>query len=156
LKVTLFAPLFLSPYKFLRQFIDLDWVQVGVHGFYHTPRECQMWGGGQVAYCCSYAEPLGFAKVFRPPQWAFNYDAIGNFKKDDWIFAGHHQHNELKTYSGRVYYGDSIYLSNNVINTYERVHGHLTENINNSIDVIYTSIIDNYRDAEFKFITEVV
>lgn len=144
LKVTLFASPGLCSPEYLKYVAKHDWIELGMHGWYHTSLECSNWTQSQTSYCLSWWEDQGYPHIFRPPQWAHNVHLLTALKKRNWIYAGHPDHVETKEFPGMKY----VPIGQNM------VHGHLTSGIANSIDVLFAEWAREFKDKEFEFITK--
>ena len=66
--VTAYAvPNRLGPVKELRE--EFPWLIFGIHGFEHTPCECQCWTKEMAVAHMERALAMGYDPVFKPPHW---------------------------------------------------------------------------------------
>jgi len=160
LKITLFASPGLCTLSFLERWASYDWVELGVHGWYHASLECQSWRTDQMEHCLDTTEKMGvFKKIFRPPQWAHNPRIFQPLKDRNWIYAGHYDQIETTDFHNKgdkVYFCGSKFIVPSVIDGNIREHGHITEGMPNSIDIMLDTWVENFKDKEFSFITEEV
>ena len=89
LRVTLFAiPGRCSP-ELLARYKALDWVELGVHGYYHSSCECIVWGFDEACEKLSELEALGWTKLFKAPGWQINEEVYKAIHFMGWAIADH-------------------------------------------------------------------
>lgn len=161
LKVTLFASPGLCSQQYLKYVNKHDWIEIGMHGWYHTAKECDHWGTATAQTCLDLAVEMGvFVPMFRPPQWAGSEGLSKVLLRHNWIYAGHHQQQETFDFhnsGGRVYLADTPEIYPGLVDGHVlKRHGHLTAGIPNSIDVMLDIWSEEFKDHEFEFISKYV
>lgn len=97
LKVTLFTIPGVSSAEYLKDFSDLDWIELAVHGWGHDPnQECLMWSEDEAHGLMMMAEQMGvFVKGFRPPGWQISPLVLKVLKRRGYWVAVHEKDHML-------------------------------------------------------------
>lgn len=160
-KATLFAiPAEMTPELLGWVQANRDWIQLGVHGFFHSSNfECNQMTYDDFGYMMNlFAAVLdkNFVTMFRAPGWQISDGAMEWLKDHDWIIA------DQAYNDGRRPLGMKKYIYNDPEKTYkikdklvDAYHGH-TWNVGwNGIYEDYDKVEDLVKNCkEFKFITE--
>jgi calcineurin-like phosphoesterase family protein len=150
LKVTLFAIPGRCSDELLARYRDLDWVELGVHGYHHSTMECAAWTYDEtVEKLREIAEFWSGSKLFKAPGWIANqavYDALFD---EGWMVADNAFHCEnfgeqpIKRYVYNIPF-DGI-----------SIHGHTWDCMGNGPsdwDALFDGVPSN---ATFRFVSEV-
>jgi hypothetical protein len=149
-KVTLFTiPQRISD-TLLKQYLDLDWIEIAMHGWYHTKGECFYWTEEDAMAKFQRCVDRGFIRGFKAPHWLMTPAVYRAAHQAGWWVADHHDRavirDEVKDKPRCYTYNDG---GRDVI----RAHGH-THNIeDNGID----EAMDHFtfkKDTPFLFIGE--
>ena len=89
LKVTLFAIPTRCSDELLARYRALDWVEIGVHGYHHSSRECLVWGYEEACEKLNALEAAGWTKLFKPPNWQINEEVYKALHFLGWAVADH-------------------------------------------------------------------
>lgn len=93
LKVTLFAIPYRCSDDLLARYRDLDWVELGVHGYHHSTMECATWGYDEaVARLTEIEEWWPGTKLFKAPGWVGNPELYRALLDRGWKAATHIGH----------------------------------------------------------------
>ena len=88
-KCTLFAIPSRCSDELLARYRALDWVELGVHGYHHSSRECSVWGYEETLSKLEELEGLGWDKLFKAPGWQTNDELYKALSNRDWAVADH-------------------------------------------------------------------
>lgn len=143
-----------------------SWVELAVHGFYHTSNyECE-----KMTYDEFYDSVMDFSgnydsgilskfkKIFRAPGWQISTDAMLWLHDNDWVLADQAYNNARRPIGLRTYlYDDSSKVFSIDGSPVLAYHGH-TWNVGwNGIYEDYDKVSDLVRNCEeFKFLSEVM
>lgn len=102
-KITLYS----IPNK-LGHVIDLvgeygDWITFAIHGWEHVPFECRAWTEEQAIRYIQMAREMGYAPVFKAPNWTYDEELVRACEKEGVIL--HHHPSKQVVGTGRVYPG---------------------------------------------------
>ncbi|MDD5016329.1 MAG: hypothetical protein PHW73_14770 [Atribacterota bacterium] len=104
-KVTLFSIPALWRNNILKQVANLDWIELGVHGFdHHANNEVLKWDRQKWYEIINMAESSGcYQKLFKAPNWEMSDLGYFILKENDWAVAvREHQIKDLQP--GSKYY----------------------------------------------------
>jgi SAM-dependent methyltransferase len=149
LKVTLFAiPSRCSP-GLLEKYGELEWVELGVHGYHHSSMECATWGSEETLSKLEELEEWWpGVKLFKAPGWIKNKHVDRALEKRGWSLADHIGHIEeweaprLRRY---VYNGSDGITS---------IHGHTWDCSGNGPSDWAEMFRDIPDDSLFEFVSE--
>jgi hypothetical protein len=88
-RCTLFAIPSRCSDELLARYRALDWVELGVHGYHHAARECQVWGYDEAAAKLKELEALGWTKLFKAPNWQYSEHLYRACSDLGWKVADH-------------------------------------------------------------------
>lgn len=150
LKVTLFAIPALCSDELLAKYGALDWVELGVHGYYHSPRECMAWDYEESK--AKLEEVMSWwpgAKLFKAPGWLASEPLYEYLQDEGWMIADNLEHADswLKFGVEARY----VYNANFKI---EPVHGHTRDVCGNGPSEWSRMFLNIPGDAEFLFVSE--
>jgi len=150
LKVTLFAIPSRCSTGLLEKYGELDWVELGVHGYHHSSRECGVWNTDEAQSKLDEVEEFWpGAKVFKAPGWKKNVDVDDVLHERGWIIADHIV--EAPDWSAL----EALRYVYNAQDQYTAIHGHTWETSGNGPGDWLEMFGDVDEDAEFLFISEV-
>ena len=127
------------------------WVTFAMHGFEHTPFECRAWTQEDAERYIDKALGMGYAAVFKPPNWIFDEELVRacEVKK---IVLHHHESEDLKRFKGplpRLYPGPKEWRINDHVN----FHSHITRNpVTDSVEDHPAFRVERLKTVE-KFLT---
>lgn len=148
-KATLFAiPGEMTP-ELLKWSKEQDWVELAVHGFYHTSNyECQEMGLGEFgAYMQEFKPMLDefFVKGFKAPGWQISDDAFSWLEHHDYWVADQSYNNDRRP-------DMPVYLVNN-----NSVHTHTWNCVGNGVYELFDELMVKVKtNNHWKFVSEVV
>jgi glycosyltransferase involved in cell wall biosynthesis len=149
LKVTLFAIPCMTSEETMSKYDDLDWVEIGVHGYHHSNLECVLWTDEETQIKVEEGrQHLKAAKLFKAPGWAAHTSVYDALEEMDYAVADNMKLSHL--------WGDAEpkrYAYNADVDTVP-LHGHTWDTMGNGPDY-WTRKALEYKDAEFKFVSEV-
>lgn len=150
LKVTLFAIPGRCSRELLERYRQVPWVEIGVHGYHHSSRECAIWGYQETVEKLAELEEQGWARLFKAPGWVGNPEIARALKDRGWSLAHHAGHEEWGTDLPPVYvYNDESFCVT-------AVHGHTWESCGNGPSAWERLFAEVPEDAQFAFVSEVV
>lgn len=77
----------------LNKYLGLDWVELGVHGYHHSTRECAAWGYEEAKRKLEeLSEVWPGPRLFKAPGWSHNEDVCRALMEGGWIVADHVNH----------------------------------------------------------------
>lgn len=150
-KVTLFTIPRRSSDELIERYNALDWVELGMHGWWHHKGECLYWGEEILEPRMDMWETHGLAKVFKAPHWLTTKYLYEPLEKRGWIMADHAMNKELWEGYKNIY----LYEKSGKTVPYQGAHGHTHNVCGNGIEEAFNKF-RFHGDATFKFITEVV
>ena len=151
LKVTLFSIPGKNTPSFFEKVAQEDWIELALHGWIHSYKECLNWKAKDVIDYISLINreyPGIFVKGFKPPHWAINREAIDTFLKEGYWLSLHPESDDYKELIDKK---APVYRF-----TEETRHGHIEwgpYSLYNNFDY-WKEMIKKART--FKFISEVV
>lgn len=160
-KVTLFA----IPAEMTMELLgwcqqNKDWVQLGVHGFFHSSNyECHKMTYDDFDFMMRAFGAIldkNFVKVFRAPGWQISDGALEWLADHNWIVADQSYNDDRRPLNLRSYvYNDNTKTFRIAGATVDAFHGHVWNCMGNGIYEAYDQIMSLASEAkEFKFITE--
>jgi hypothetical protein len=152
LKVTLFA----IPGRCTREWVAAmpDWVELVPHGWMHeTNRECERWDEMACHMALERAERVGFtATGFKAPGWQISDGCYAKLAAHGYWIMDQPYNNHRRPPGLRCYLLGEHPPS--VVQIHGHV-GHLNGHNANELEYLVPEIL-KYRDAEWKFVSEVV
>jgi len=153
-RVTLFAiPTRLSD-KLLKQYSDLEWIELAVHGWRHSRHECLGWTAEETKDKMERALSIypGFARVFKAPNWELDLEVYKGVRSSGFAIADHIRNIEVRppdikhyTYNERLR-GDSL----------TRLHGHVQAYNGTGLTEAFEKWEAPSVGSTYKFVSEVV
>lgn len=149
LRVTLFAIPGRCSDELLARYRALDWVELGVHGYHHAPRECLVWGFEEAMDKLEELESQGWDKLFKAPNWQLGEEAYNALHFRGWkvadhaVFAWRSMRTPVDRYTYNVPGSDIV-----------SIHGHTWETCGNGPSA-WGDLLSGSEGAEFKFVSEV-
>lgn len=141
----------------------LDWVELIPHGLAHLPREfekCDAWTMKMTLQAIDEAmskDGLPYVKGFCAPFWLWNQEVVKVLDDAGWWGAIDRNQPEMErtkrayTYTYSI---DEIFWKARTDHLY--LHGHMTQPSKNNLEDNFVNLMKMPRDAEFKFVSEVV
>lgn len=136
---------------FFKTIAKIPWIELAIHGVYHTPNECDKWDKGQAEYILrEYENYPEFVNVFKAPAWKFSKGLYEALKERDWICA------DIETNKDKWPDGLKVYSTGHP----ECIHGHTWDlnnpkpEYNNGIKQIIKRGVPWFDKTKFRFITE--
>lgn len=149
-RCTLFAIPGRCSEKLLEKYLALDWVELGVHGYHHSTRECAAWGYEEAKRKLEeLSEVWPGPRLFKAPGWSHNEDVCRALMEGGWMVADHVHH--------RWRWGTADmprYCYNAPDHEFEVYHGHTWETSGNGPSDWMAKDFSNVR--EWKWVSEVV
>lgn len=150
LKVTLFAiPGRCSP-DLLAKYRALDWVELGVHGLYHSSFECSTWGYDYTREVLDSLMEAGWTPLIKAPGWIGNPQFYDSVHDAGWMVADNIVHAD---WWGET---DCLRYVYNARPELRALHGHTWDTCDNGPSDWWDMFEGTPYNAEFKFVTEVV
>jgi len=151
LKVTLFAIPARCSNGLLARYSELDWAELAVHGYYHSPRECAIWAYDETQEKMrEVAQWWPGVKLFKAPGWIANEQCYDALDDDGWLLATHAEHEgSWRCCSAKMY------TYNGGREDVVPIHGHTWDVCDNGPSDWDSMFADVPADAEFKFVSEV-
>lgn len=143
---------------------QLDWLEIIPHGLIHVPREMEYTGYGSMRKfmipfidACFKKDGLPYVRGFKAPHWEWSADVVRALDKEGWWGAINvHYKDMLKTKKYYVYQfnADKPFWESKL--DILKIHGHITYEMQDSIERCFTKLQAIPKDAEFKFASEVL
>jgi hypothetical protein len=152
-KVTLFAIPRRCTDNLLRRYNALPWVEIAMHGWWHTTGECMYWTSEDAVEKFSECERRGFVKGFRAPKWLITTEVYEAARTVGWWIADHKMNrNAYANYNDVPRY---VYNSFTRKTPWRALHGHTHDVCDNGIDEAFDKFLVQ-PGRKFKFVSEVV
>lgn len=148
-KMTLFAIPRRCSDKLVRKYLDMDWVQLAMHGWWHTLGECLYWTEEDAREKFNMASNRGFIHGFKAPKWVITGEVYRAAKESGWWVADHVRNESIYWRSGVPVY---IYNQNKDVVS---AHGHTWNTSGNGLEQAWKSF-QFPAEATFKWVSEVV
>lgn len=171
-KATLFAiPGEMTPELYRWVSINSDWIEIAVHGFYHDSNyECEKMSYQEFDGLMEHSSmrrdlaTRGWAKGFKAPGWQISDDIYKWLLDHDYWVADQSYNNDrrpvdLPAYINREGEFGTLLLEPNGIryfHTVPAIHTHTWDCVGNGVYELKDQILDQIKDKDFKFISEVV
>jgi hypothetical protein len=155
LKVTLFAIPGRCDLMTVNKYLNLDYVEVAMHGYHHSSIECAVWTEEETIDKVTEAA-LKFPKMvkgFKAPGWTANHHVYRGLEKIGYWTAVHDGHMpEWRWWPGEMY------CYNGPMNPYRAAHGHTWETCDNGPSKWREMLekVEVTPDDEFLFVSEAV
>jgi len=81
------------------------WITFAQHGFEHTFCECLEWTADKARALLTRGRELGYAPLFKPPNWRFDNELLQAMSELD-IALHHHRKASIVGWPGRRYWGE--------------------------------------------------
>lgn len=133
-KVTLFTIPGRSSDALLDEYAALPWVQLGMHGWWHTRGECLSWSQETVEERMKLWEDRGFARVFKAPHWMTTPEIYKAAQARNWIVADHSRNMDFWKVGMNIYAYNLKHRKQGFIS----VHGHTHDVTGNGIDEAFS------------------
>lgn len=142
---------------------NADWVQLGVHGFFHSSNyECAEMSYGDFGWMMGQFSPIidgNFTKIFRAPGWQISDDAMKWLQKKGWIIAdqGYNDDRRPEYMNSYINYDNKFKAKNksDEVTDIEAWHGHTWNCVGNGIYETYDMLEEMVKaTTDFKFIGE--
>jgi hypothetical protein len=144
-KVTLFTIPGRSSDALIDHYAAQPWVELAMHGWWHTRGECLWWTQEHTERLMAAWEDRGLAKVFKAPAWLLNEDVYKAAASRGWVVADHNRN--------RANASGNLYVYNSTRNGIHGAHGHTHDVSGNGIDEAYQRFVFK-PDTEFLFVSE--
>ncbi len=154
LKVTLFAIPGRCTRAWVREMNDTPWIEIVPHGWMHdTNRECQHWSQQHAMWALAGAEDRGFEiDGFKAPGWQISDGCYAALSQCGYWVMDQPYNNHRRPQGMRCYLlGEQ---PPGIVQIHGHV-GHLNGHNANELEYLVPEIL-SYRDAEWKFVSEVV
>jgi len=99
------------------------WVTFGIHGWEHTPFECCAWSDADTERNILRALALGYAPVFKPPNWQLHDEIVSTCTLVDVVLHHHKDKVPATRYGCRLFPGPFPRPR-----TYANIHTHVLRN----------------------------
>jgi hypothetical protein len=148
--------------KKIRQ--NLDWIEIIPHGLVHTHREMEYTGYGSMKKFimpqidrCFKRDGLPYVKGFKAPQWKWSPSVVKALDDGGWFGASNkNEPDMLQTKKCYVYTHNLDQLWWESESDFLGLHGHITNEMQDSLERCYNNLLKIPKDAKFKFISEVI
>ncbi len=153
LRVTLFAIPGRCSRELLDKYIAEDWIELAVHGFYHSTYECFDWSPEEAE--SKILEALDWFRTtpeksgFKAPGWIANGPTYQALQKLGMWVADHSEHDKM--WEGFPISRRYLYNRTGDVNS---VHGHTWNTCGNGPDWFVDELLDKHKDSEFITISE--
>lgn len=155
-KITLFA----IPRRCSKAFIKKykqhsDWIELAMHGWWHTTGETLSWTPEEAKAKMEMAEELGIdARGFKAPKWILSDVARQAAVDLGWYISDHKSARFRPTLEGERRYITDLRLRSK-IDQELRLHGHTRNVSGNGIEEVFNMFVIPRGKCEYKFISEV-
>lgn len=79
-----------------------DWITFATHGWLHTTQECRAWSYEDTVHYLSLAREMGYAPLFKAPNWTLNEEVEAGLKDAGVLLHAHPDH--LPSTPGLLFY----------------------------------------------------
>ena len=150
LKVTMFAiPGRCSP-QLLEKYGNLDWVELGVHGYHHSTMECAVWSKEEAENKLVEVDDWWpGVKVFKAPGWVKNTHVDKALYDNGWIIADHIA--QAPDWSNSPAHRYVYNAQDKVL----AIHGHTWDTCDNGPTRWLEMFAEVGDDPEFQFVSDV-
>jgi len=112
-KMTVYAvPNRLGPVHKLR--LKYPWLTFAIHGWEHTFAECLAWTESEATYHISNALEMGYAPLFKPPNWLFDKELVKACIALN-VVLHHHQRDTVQIEGLKTYVGGPNYIHSHIM-----------------------------------------
>jgi hypothetical protein len=148
-KVTLFTIPGKCSLEFLKAVKEIPWIELGIHGQFHTFGECKEWDRHQAQNIMESALSTGFfAPIFKAPNWLWSE---GTYEACKELNIGVCDHFANVKY---IPEGVKTYIWGNPEDDMLQLHGHVTPENGNYLGKAFNQYIVDSPDAEYLFVSE--
>ena len=151
-KVTLFTIPRRCDDKYLRRYLDLPWVQLAMHGYWHTLGETLYWTSGLAEARFKEWAERGGAPGFKAAKWIMSDEVYQAAARADFWIADHTDNKDLAFRSPGV--KSYIYNLKRRKPSFRAVHGHTWNTSGNGLPEAFERFCFP-ADTQFKFVSEV-
>jgi hypothetical protein len=152
-KITLFTIPKKCSKQLIRKYAELDWVEMAVHGWWHTTGETLSWTHAECREKFEQAWRMGIrANGFKAPKWIIS-DVCREVARELGWYISDHKSNRFRTKhkDERVYITDLRLRNSNEM----RIHGHTHNVTGNGIEEAFNMFLLPRGKFEYRFISEV-
>lgn len=105
--------------------LKYPWITFAIHGWEHVPFECRAWTQEEAESLITKALDMGYAKLFKPPNWTFDEELV-NACTHLGVVLHHHKDEDMTKFKGlpRLYPGPKQWQARDHIN----LHSHIQQN----------------------------
>ena len=153
-KATLFAIPMRCSAALLRRYREhRDWIELAMHGWWHTTGETLSWTAEEAATKMKAAAELGMVGGFKAPKWIISEPCYAAARELGWWVADH-KRNRFRPQRP----GDRIYITDLRLrsSSERRLHGHTRNVTGNGIEEAFPLFHLPSGQFTYKFISEVV
>jgi len=147
----------------LKQIKDnLDWIELIPHGLSHIPAEFQNCDKETMKMVlgaideCMVRDGLPYVKGFKAPFWLWTQDVVDVLDSEGWFGATDRNQPDMPRPKKNYIYTHSIHEVFPLDAEFLGLHGHMTPPSENALESCITNLVKLPRNAEFKFVSEVI